>query len=42
MATSYRKHCQLPPNSWKIQREQMLNLELEQMRLKFFRKYLTK
>jgi hypothetical protein len=42
MATSYRKHGQLPPNSWKIRREQIIVFELEQARLKFLRKILDK
>ena len=41
MATSYRKRGQLPPNRWRIRREQIPVVEVEQARLKFFEKYLT-
>jgi hypothetical protein len=41
MATSYRKHGQLPPTRRKIRREQIPVVEVEQARLKFFGKHLT-
>jgi hypothetical protein len=35
MATSYRKHGQLPPNRWRIWREQIAWAELEYGTLNF-------